>query len=104
MSLIQNYKTNNKGRYVRDYHYYNDLNTLRDSYMLPDEEFLDPTTGEKYTFVRFWESRAPEIGEIYYNSGAYCRDGNLIDQGGNNAFSAIQIKLENGGYYCLDNK
>ncbi len=104
MSAIQNYKTNNRGRYIRDYTYYNDLNILRDSYMIPDEEFLDPSTGEKYRFIRFWQLRPPEIGEIYYNSGAHCEGENLIDTSGNNAFSAIQIKLESGGYYCLDNK
>ena len=107
---LENYRANNRGRYVSDYQTNTQLEDFIERYLVPPEEFRDPSSGERYTFIKCsgpvggCYRPAPEVGEIAYNSGAYCDGERWVDIARNNSSFALMIKLENGGYICLSNQ
>lgn len=107
---LENYRANNRGRYVSDYQANTQLEDFIERYLVPPEEFRDPSSGERYTFIKCsgpvggCYRPEPEVGEIAYNSGAYCNGERWVDVPGNNNSFAIRTKLEGGGYTCLSNQ
>ncbi len=110
VTQFQNYIANNKGKYVSDYNTRTELADFVSAYLVPAEYFSDPSTGEPYKLIGCLGSSGdcdrndPSIGEVNYNSGAYCDGENIIDVSGNRTFFALRTKLESGGYYCVDTR
>ena len=111
-AILEESRTNNKGNYVSDYDTNNELENFIKNYLRPHEsEFLDPSTGQFYTFLKCGSKvncgtgvgqDKLEVGEIYYNSKATCGDnGRFIDQSGNAINFILLTRLEGGGLYCF---
>ena len=110
---LENYRAANKGRYVSDYTTNNQLETFIQSYVRPfEDEYKDPSTGELYTFLKCGSKvncgtgaglENLEIGEVYYNSGAYCDGERFIDRSANASFFVLITKMEGGGLFCFNN-
>lgn len=111
-AILEESRTNNKGNYVSDYDTNNELENFIKNYLRPHEsEFLDPSTGQFYTFLKCGSKvncgtgvgqDNLEVGEIYYNSKATCGDnGRFIDQSGNATNFILLTRLEGGGLYCF---
>ncbi len=110
VTQFQNYTANNKGKYVSDDPGNSQLKGFIAAYLVLADEFSDPSTGEPYKIVECQGPYGgcirndPEIGEVNYNSGAYCDGENWVDIPNNRTFFALRTKLESGGYYCVDTK
>lgn len=124
MSLIgaklEQARANNKGRYISDFVSNNQFENFVSNYIKPfEDEFKDPTTGKMYEFIKCEErvhcgvrkdstmqSKVDEVlkvGQIYYNSNAYCKDGKMVDGPGNASTFVLVTRLEGGSTYCLSN-
>ena len=110
VTQFQNYTANNKGKYVSDDPGNSQLKGFIAAYLVLADEFSDPSTGEPYKIVECQGPYGgcirndPEIGEVNYNSGAYCDGENWVDIPNNRTFFALRTKLESGGCYCVDTK
>lgn len=110
---LENSRAANKGKYVSDYATNKQLENFISGYLKPYEsEYLDPSTGEFYTFLKCGSKvncgtgsglENLEIGEIYYNSGAYCDGQRFIDRPANATFFVLITKMESGGVFCFSN-
>ena len=85
VTQFQNYTANNKGKYVSDDPGNSQLKGFIAAYLVLADEFSDPSTGEPYKIVECQGPYGgcirndPEIGEVNYNSGAYCDGENWVD-------------------------
>ena len=109
-AILEESRTNNKGNYVSDYDTNNELENFIKNYLRPHEsEFLDPSTGQFYTFLKCGSKvncgtgvgQDLEIGEIYYNSNADCEAGRFVDKPFNATNFILPTRLETGGLYCF---
>ena len=110
-AILEESRTNNKGNYVSDYDTNNELENFIKNYLRPHEsEFLDPSTGQFYTFLKCGSKvncgtgvgqDNLEIGEIYYNSNAGCEVGRFVDKPFNATNFILLTRLETGGLYCF---
>lgn len=110
-ATLEESRTNNKGNYVSDYDTNNELENFIKNYLRPHEsEFLDPSTGQFYTFLKCGSKvdcgtgvgqDNLEIGEIYYNSNADCEAGRFVDKPANATNFILLTRLETGGLYCF---
>lgn len=110
---LENYRAANKGRYVIDWPDNNQLESFVQGYLVPfEDEYKDPSTGELYTFLKCGSKvncgtgaglESLEIGEVYYNSGAYCDGERFIDKPGSASFFVLITKMEGGGLFCFSN-
>lgn len=68
------------------------------------EDYLDPTSGEGYTFSTPDNTGSIPLGHVTYTQGSICgTDGAL--EGGNNRNYALRIRLEGQvALYCVDNR
>lgn len=110
-AILEESRTNNKGNYVSDYDTNNELENFIKNYLRPHEsEFLDPSTGQFYTFLKCGSKvncgtgvgqDNLEIGKIYYNSNADCEAGRFVDKPANATNFILLTRLETGGLYCF---
>lgn len=110
-AILEESRTNNKGQYVSDYSTNNQFENFIKNYLRPHEsEFLDPSTGQFYTFLKCGSKvncgtgagqDDLEIGEIYYNSNAGCEAGRFVDKPSNATNFILLTRLEAGGLYCF---
>ena len=96
---------------MSDYDNNNEIENFIKNYLRPHEsEFLDPSTGQFYTFLKCGSKvncgtgvgqDNLEIGEIYYNSNADCEAGRFVDKPFNATNFILLTRLETGGLYCF---
>jgi len=79
---------------------------------IPDDEFKDPTTGQRYTLVSggqiygIYNNDTQDIGNVYMDSDGYCDGDRPVDAPINRSGSpkyVIAMKLESGGTVCISN-
>ena len=115
LAQLKSYQANNKGKRVTDIMNYTGTvygkwSDFEAAY-LPEDEFKDPSTGERYKAILCkasgtadcWDD--PEVGEFIYDVSGKCDGEKLVDnvaQSGN--LYVVLTKLEGGGYYCASSE
>lgn len=106
MSQLESYASNNNGNYPdEDCAAGGDIPTFEDNY-LEDNTFVSPSGGT-YALVCGGGNQDIDEGsdteDVAYAKGALC-DGETSDTAGANSRNVtLQIELEGGGVFCVDN-
>ena len=106
-SAINSFQANNRGRVPT---LAEAQGTLTTTYLRAGGDTFQDPAGTNYTFVNGGTGAAPTAmtgasvtpSQIFYTTNAKCQGESRIDGEGSNTV-AVAIKLEGGGFYCLNN-